>query len=782
TPVRVIDAQAAEGTNAGGDVSEEGKKTDAYDSEVYIKNAVKIAAGKNHSAAIADSFDKSDPDRDYNDYKFVYTWGSNAYGQSGDDVDEYGEYKVKKPYPLAYGDSNGGYAYPPRVDSEILSEKVTPADTNLCGIIDIACGDRHTLFLREDGVVLSLGDHTKGQHGRGLSTRYENVVTRAGVSNLIPTTRVITSIAANGDSSMLLDEDGRVYTFGDNSYGQHGTGTKDTDSHNLPTSIVNNALASYNTSIKRDSKAIGLGANSGYVMREDGYLYAFGRNSEGQLGEMSREDRIVPVRVGSVEDEILTIDVTLPGAASAVQNPNVVNVTKGQTVQIGTNGTLTEMRGFNLIVEDNPTFANRSLTFSSSDNRTATVDASGKVTALARGTVVIKAATTSNVTSQITNGSKSGTAMFVLNIKEYDESDPEPTDFYTEPMVAGGNDFSIALKSNGTVWTWGSNDDGQLGNGVKSAIESGVYVERKQYLPVQVETDLDGNPIEKIIAVAAGENHAVALREDGKVYAWGSNSHGQIGNGKSGVDQAVEDYKNTDPHDAIETEDGINYYIYEPAGLLQVNEIIQEREPLQTIVDESSVETLRYRFHIMADLDMSGIDFAPINTISKPASGFDDGFRDEFYGNGHRISHLTIKNPDNFVVKQVGDYKVFIAAMFAYNYGIIDGLILSDVEISNTVHHYRVSESEHASVHSYAAAIVGINETSETMTGSITRSAVYSGSISSFNRAASIAVENKGKIENVYNRANIIVDGSQNNQLDVYAGGSVAINLNEEHT
>ncbi|MBQ6529450.1 MAG: hypothetical protein IJI39_00785, partial [Clostridia bacterium] len=177
-----------------------------------------------------------------------------------------------------------------------------------------------------------------------------------------------------------------------------------------------------------------------------------------------------------------------------------------------------------------------------------------------------------------------------------------------------------------------------------------------------------------------------------------------------------------------------------------------------------------------------GIDFAPINTISKPASGFDDGFRDEFYGNGHRISHLTIKNPDNFVVKQVGDYKVFIAAMFAYNYGIIDGLILSNVDISNTVHHYRVSESENASVHSYAAGIVGINETSDTMTGVITRSAVYSGSISSFNRSASIAVENKGKIENVYNRANIVVDGSQNNQLDVYAGGIVAINLNEEHT
>ena len=116
--------------------------------------------------------------------------------------------------------------------------------------------------------------------------------------------------------------------------------------------------------------------------------------------------------------------------------------------------------------------------------------------------------------------------------------------------------------------------------------------------------------------------------------------------------------------------------------------------------------------------------------------------------------------------------------MFAYNYGVIDGLILSDIEVNNTVHHYRVSESENASVHSYAAGIAGINGDS----GVITRSAVYSGSVMSFNRAASIAVENFGKIENVYNRAAVVVDGSQSNQLDIYAGGIAAINQNGDHT
>ncbi|MBR0088939.1 MAG: hypothetical protein IJP94_03750, partial [Clostridia bacterium] len=347
TPVRVVDGQAAEGTTAGGDSGDDDTQTDAYDKDVYILNAVKLAAGKNHSAAIVDSFDESD--KNYNYYKYVFTWGSNEYGQMGASQEDY-EYQF--PYPLSYGE-NTSYAYPPAVSGE---NGYSPADENLCGIIDIASGDNHLLFLREEslgsdtGVVMALGNNSKGQLGRGLSSAYEYNVTSRGSNQYFVTLDgsaelgSISAIAANGDSSMLLDKYGRVYVLGDNSKGQLGNGTKDNDSHNKAIYNQQSALTSYTTDIKRENKSIGLGAKSGYVMREDGYLYAFGYNGDGQLGEMSREDRIIPVRVGSVEDEILSIDVTLPGAASPVKNPNVVNITKGQTVQIGTKGTLIEMR------------------------------------------------------------------------------------------------------------------------------------------------------------------------------------------------------------------------------------------------------------------------------------------------------------------------------------------------------------------------------------------------------------------------------------------------------
>ncbi|MEW6447431.1 MAG: stalk domain-containing protein [Bacillota bacterium] len=84
--------------------------------------------------------------------------------------------------------------------------------------------------------------------------------------------------------------------------------------------------------------------------------------------------------------------------------------------------------------------------------------------------------------------------------------------------LAAGNSHSLAVKSDGTVWAWGNNSRGQLGIG------SWDY-EDIHSVPVQVK-NLTG-----IIAVAAGESHSLALKEDGTVWAWGSNSSGQLGDG-----------------------------------------------------------------------------------------------------------------------------------------------------------------------------------------------------------------------------------------------------------
>ncbi|MEW6523474.1 MAG: carboxypeptidase regulatory-like domain-containing protein [Bacillota bacterium] len=81
--------------------------------------------------------------------------------------------------------------------------------------------------------------------------------------------------------------------------------------------------------------------------------------------------------------------------------------------------------------------------------------------------------------------------------------------------VAAGTSHSLALRADGTVWAWGSNYFGQLGDGTTT----------DRHTPVQVRDLAD------VVAVAAGTYHSLALRADGTVWAWGWNSHGELGDG-----------------------------------------------------------------------------------------------------------------------------------------------------------------------------------------------------------------------------------------------------------
>ena len=78
-------------------------------------------------------------------------------------------------------------------------------------------------------------------------------------------------------------------------------------------------------------------------------------------------------------------------------------------------------------------------------------------------------------------------------------------------QVVASRDFSAALKTDGTVWTWGRNNAGQLGLGHTDT----------QTTPAQVA-------IEDVAEIAAGESFMLARTKDGSVYAWGDNTYDQI--------------------------------------------------------------------------------------------------------------------------------------------------------------------------------------------------------------------------------------------------------------
>ena len=80
--------------------------------------------------------------------------------------------------------------------------------------------------------------------------------------------------------------------------------------------------------------------------------------------------------------------------------------------------------------------------------------------------------------------------------------------------IAAGKDFTLAIKSDGSVWGWGGNGYGQLGNGGRVT-------------PVPAPTRVLG--VDRVVRVAGGLMHAMALRDDGSVWTWGGNTYNQLG-------------------------------------------------------------------------------------------------------------------------------------------------------------------------------------------------------------------------------------------------------------
>jgi alpha-tubulin suppressor-like RCC1 family protein len=83
--------------------------------------------------------------------------------------------------------------------------------------------------------------------------------------------------------------------------------------------------------------------------------------------------------------------------------------------------------------------------------------------------------------------------------------------------VNGGH--TVAIKTDGTLWAWGSNYYGQLGLGTTE----------DQSAPVKVNNDTDWK------RVSAGKLHTFAWKADGSLWGWGANLNGQLGNGSSGI-------------------------------------------------------------------------------------------------------------------------------------------------------------------------------------------------------------------------------------------------------
>ena len=134
----------------------------------------------------------------------IWVWGDNGRGQLGIGNTA----RVRTPVPGAYGiDGNE--------------------------VLDIACGNIAVLFLMKDGSVYTCGANNYGQQGQGDNQSFIKIPTH------IPYLQNITKIACGFGQCLALDKDGHVWSWGRNSNGQIGNGTKKSQNQPVMLSLSN---------------------------------------------------------------------------------------------------------------------------------------------------------------------------------------------------------------------------------------------------------------------------------------------------------------------------------------------------------------------------------------------------------------------------------------------------------------------------------------------------------------------------------------------------------------
>jgi alpha-tubulin suppressor-like RCC1 family protein len=332
----------------------------------------------------------------------------------------------------------------------------------------VAAGGSHSLALRDDGTVWAWGYNFNGQLGDGTTTQRSTPVSLNALTG-------VSAIAVGTNHSLALRSDGTVWAWGSNFNGQLGDGT--TTQRTVPTQV----------SGLTGVTAIAAGVSHSLALKSDGSVWAWGYNINGQLGDGSTTQRTVPTQVSSLS-AVAGIGAGSSHSLAVKVDGSVWTWGLNSSGQLG-DGTTTQ--------------------------RTAPVQVSGLagVSAAAGGATHSLGVKTdgsvwawgSNLYGQLGDGTTIGQQL-------------TPVQAVLTPAAAGGDgggSHSLARAGDGSVWAWGVNTTGQLGDGTTTLRRS----------PVQV-SGLVG-----VAHVSAGSNHSLAVTSDGTLWAWGDNTYGKLGDG-----------------------------------------------------------------------------------------------------------------------------------------------------------------------------------------------------------------------------------------------------------
>ncbi|MBI0070969.1 InlB B-repeat-containing protein [Bifidobacterium sp. W8115] len=334
--------------------------------------------------------------------------------------------------------------------------------------VQVSAGNAHSLAVGSDGYVYAWGFNNYGQLGNNTSGTYSYSSVPVRVSdpaNPTDTSKGLKAIQVSGgySHSLAVGSDGYVYAWGLNNYGQLGNNTSDTYSYSSVPVRVRDPANSTDTS--KGLKAIQVSAGSWHSLAvgSDGYTYAWGLNEDGQLGNNKSRNSSVPVRV--------------------CDPANPTDTSKGlQTVQVSGGG-----------------------------DHSLAVDKDGQTWSWGR-----------NDHGELGNGTTTSTRS--ANPIPARVRYPANARAVAATQVSAGTFHSLAVDKDGNIWAWGYNYFGQLGNNTTS----------NRPIPVKVfasaQSTSSAGPWLKAAQISAGGYHSLVIGADGYAKAWGRNGYGQLGN------------------------------------------------------------------------------------------------------------------------------------------------------------------------------------------------------------------------------------------------------------
>lgn len=266
----------------------------------------------------------------------------------------------------------------------------------------------------------------------------------------------------------VITEDGSLYVWGDNSDGQLGDGGKE-EFRSEPIKIMDNV------------KEVSMGGEYSGAITEDGSLYIWGGNLQGQLGDGSTTSKTEPVKI---MDNVKQVSLGYAHGGAITEDGSLYMWGDNSDGQLG-DGTTTDRYRPVKVMENVIQISMGSLH-------------SGAITE--DGSLYMWG---DNISGEIGDGSS--------------EKKLKPTKIMDNmKMVSLGEFVSGAVAENGDMYMWGSNEFGELGYGHDEYIYS-------QYEPVKI--------MEGVEKICRGWKYYGAITEDGNLYMWGDNSYGQLGDG-----------------------------------------------------------------------------------------------------------------------------------------------------------------------------------------------------------------------------------------------------------